>query len=96
MDFSILNTAVLSAFADKLPITIDGAPFKAIYDSRHYEAADGEAGSSDLITSVSLRTDELPAITDATTIVVRSLSYRVYDKRQDGEGMTTLILERRV
>jgi hypothetical protein len=95
MDFSLLNNAVLRTFGDRLPITIDGVPFDAIYDSRHYEAEDGEAGSSDLITSISVRSEDLPDVSDATIIVARGVSYRAWDKRPDGEGMTTLILERR-
>jgi hypothetical protein len=95
MDFSLLNATVLKTFGDTLPITINGSPVEAIYDSRHYPAEDGESGSSDRITTISVKTVDLPAIDDATVIVARGLLYRVWDKRPDGEGMTALVLERR-
>lgn len=95
MDFSALNRTALKVFGDRLPVTIDGVAIEAVYDSRHYAIDNGEAGASDLITSIAVLTSVLPPIDDDTVIVARGISYRVFERRPDGEGMTTLILERR-
>lgn len=98
MDFSALNSAVLDTFGDEpgvLGVTIDGVPVRAIYDSRHFATEDGEVGTSDLITTISVRTSDLPLITDDTVIVARGVEYRRYEARPDGQGMTTIQLERR-
>lgn len=95
MDFSLLNATVLKTFGDTLPITINGVPIEAIYDSRHYPSEDGEAGSSDRVTTISVRSSNLPATDDNTVVVARGLSYRIWESRPDGENFTTLVLERR-
>lgn len=97
MDFSALNNAVIGAFGETeaVPVTIDGVPISAIYDSRHFADEEGEAGASDLITTISVRTADLPLITDDTIIVARGVSYRRWEARPDGQGMTTIQLERR-
>ena len=97
MDFSALNNAVLDVFGDDpetSPVTIGGLPVQAIYDSRHFADEEGEGGSSDLITTISVRTASLPEITDDTIIVVRGTLYRRWEVRPDGQGMTTIQLER--
>ena len=97
MDFSALNSAVLDVFGDDpdtSPVTIGGVPVQAIYDSRHFADEEGEAGSSDLITTITVRTASLPVITDDTIIVVRGGLYRRWEVRPDGQGMTTIQLER--
>ena len=97
MDFSSLNSAVLDVFGDDLqtsPVTIGGVAVQAIYDSRHFADEEGEGGSSDLITTISVRTAQLPTITDDTIIVVRGVLYRRWEVRPDGQGMTTIQLER--
>lgn len=97
MDFSALNSAVLDVFGDDpaiSPVTIGGLPVQAIYDSRHFADDEGEGGSSDLITTISVRTASLPEITDDTIIVVRGTLYRRWEVRPDGQGMTTIQLER--
>lgn len=97
MDFSALNSTVLQVFGDDLvdlPVTIDGVPVQAIFDSRHFADETGEAGTSDLITSITLRTADVPALTDDTVIVVRGGSYRRWEARPDGQGMTTIVLEK--
>ncbi|HEY8359366.1 MAG TPA: hypothetical protein VIL30_18095 [Ramlibacter sp.] len=97
MDFSALNSAVLDVFGDDpqtSPVTIGGVPLQAIYDSRHFTDEEGEGGSSDLITTISVRTSSLPVITDETIIVVRGTLYRRWEMRSDGQGMTTIQLER--
>lgn len=97
MDFSALNSAVLDVFGDNpdtSPVTIGGVPVQAIYDSRHFATEDGEGGSSDLITTIAVRTASLPAITDDTLIVVRGILYRRWEVRPDGQGMSTIQLER--
>ena len=96
MDFSALNSAVLDTFGDPdtLPVTIGGVPVRAIYDSRHFANEDGEVGSSDLITTITVPTAGLPAITDDTIIVVRGELYRRWELRPDGQGLTTIQLEK--
>lgn len=97
MDFSALNSAVLDVFGDDpetSPVTIGGVPVQAIYDSRHFADGQGEGGQSDLITTISVRTASLPPITDDTVIVVRGTLYRRWEVRPDGQGMTTIQLER--
>jgi len=98
MDFSLLNDVVLDVFGEPdgvLGVMINGVPVRAIYDSRHFSNEDGEAGSSDLITSISVRTVDLPAISDDTVIVARGIEYRCWEPRPDGQGLTALQLERR-
>lgn len=98
MDFSLVNNAVLDVFGERdgvLGVTIDGAPLRAIYDSRHFAVEDGEAGSSDLITTISVRTSDIPLVNDDTVIVARGIEYRCWEQRPDGQGMTVLQLERR-
>lgn len=93
MDFSSLNRAVLDTFAE--PVLIDGLAVSAIFDSRHFALEDGEAGASDLITTISVKTAAIPvALTDDTQIVVRGITYRRFETRPDGQGMTTIQLER--
>ena len=97
MDFSALNSAVLDVFGDDpktSPVMIGGVPVQAIYDSRHFASDEGEGGSSDLITTISVPTAGLPEITDETIIVVRGGLYRRWEVRPDGQGMTTIQLER--
>lgn len=97
MDFAALNSAVLDVFGDDpetQPVTIGGAPVQAIYDSRHFANEDGEVGTSDLITTIAVRTAALPIITDDTIIVVRGTQYRRWEARPDGQGMTTIQLEK--
>lgn len=97
MDFSALNSAVLDVFGDDAatqPVTIGGVPVQAIYDCRHFANEDGEAGTSDLITTIAVRTTALPVITDDTIIVVRGVLYRRWEARPDGQGMTTIQLEK--
>ena len=99
MHFSLLNDVVLDVFGEPdgvLGVTIDGAEVRAIYDSRHYASEDGEVGTSDLITTISVRTSDLPLVNDDTVIVARGKDYRCYEQRPDGQGMTVLQLERRV
>jgi len=98
MDFSALNTVVLDVFGDdpdEHPVTIDGAPVQAIYDSRHFTDETGEAGTSDLITTIAVLTTVLPLLTDDTVIVVRGKQYRRFEARPDGQGMTIIQLERK-
>jgi hypothetical protein len=97
MDFSSLNSAVLDVFGEDpgtSPVTIDGVPVQAIYDSRHFASEDGEAGSSDLITTITVPTAAIDGITDAAVVVVRGKTYRIWEPRPDGQGMTVLALER--
>ncbi len=97
VDFGPLNNAVLGVFGESQeasPVTIGGVPVQAIYDSRHYETGDGEGGSSDLITTITVRTAALPVITDDTIIVVRGGLYRRWEMRPDGQGMTAIVLEK--
>lgn len=97
MDFSALNNAVLDVFGDDQkasPVTIGGVPVQAIYDSRHFADEQGEGGTSDLITTISVRTASLPPITDETIIVVRGGQYRRWEVRPDGQGMSTIQLEK--
>jgi hypothetical protein len=97
MDFSSLNNAVLDVFGDNpetQPVTIGGVPVRAIYDSRHFASEDGEGGSSDLITTITVPSAGLPEITDDTVIVVRGELYRRWEVRPDGQGMTTIQLEK--
>lgn len=97
MDFSALNAAVLDVFGDdpdEHPVTIDGASVQAIYDSRHFADETGEAGASDLITTIAVLTAVLPVLTDDTVIVVRGKPYRRFEARPDGQGMTIIQLER--
>lgn len=93
MDFSALNAAVLDTFAEQ--VTIDGVAVSAVFDSRHYAIEDGEAGASDLITTISVRTADIPVVlSDDTTIIARGVVYRRFETRPDGEGMTAITLER--
>lgn len=93
MDFSTLNAAVLDTFAET--VTINGAPVSAVFDSRHYAVEDGEAGASDLITTIFVRSADIStALTDSTTIIARGVAYRRFEARPDGEGMTAITLER--
>ena len=97
MDFSALNSIVLDVFGDDpetMPVTINGVPVQAIYDSRHIVSEDGEAGSSDLITTITVNTSAFAGIIDPTVVVVRSKTYRIWEARPDGQGMTVLALER--
>ena len=99
MHFSLLNDVVLDVFGEPdgvLGVTIDGAEVRALFDSRHYGSVDGEVGSCDLITTISVRTSDLPLVNDDTVIVARGRDYRCYEQRPDGQGMTVLQLERRV
>lgn len=93
MDFSALNASVLDVFGET--VSIEGVSVPAIFDSRHFAIEDGEAGASDLITTISVRTSDIPvALTDATAIIVRGVVYRRFETRPDGEGMTAITLER--
>jgi len=96
MDFGPLNNAVIGTFGEPagLPVTIDGLPVTAIYDSRHFADETGEVGTSDLITTVTVKSGQLPPLTKNTVVVARGVSYRVWEPRPDGQGMTTLTLER--
>lgn len=99
MDFSLLNDVVLDVFGEPdgvLGVTIDGVQVRAIYDSRHFSDEDGEVGASDLITTLSVRTSDLPIISEDTVIVARGIEYRCWEPRPDGQGMTVLQLERRI
>ena len=96
MDFSALNNAVIDTFGETegLPVTIDGVPVTAIYDSRHFADETGEVGRADLITTVTVKSGQLPPLTKDSVVVARGVSYRVWEPRPDGQGMTTLVLER--
>lgn len=96
MDFSVLNSIVLDVFGDDpetFPILINGLAVQAIYDSRHFASENGQAGTSDLITTISVRTTDLPLIDDTTSFFVRGQFYRSWEARPDGQGMTTVHLE---
>lgn len=88
-DFSALNAAVVGTFGET--IQIDGIPVPAIYDSRHYADETGEAGGSDLITTVSVYSTDYPA--DAAVLVARGKTYLSWEARPDGQGMTVIVLE---
>ena len=93
MDFSQLNTAVFDTFGEA--VTIAGVPVAAIFDSRHFAIEDGEAGASDLVTTISVRTEQIPVeLTDDTVIIARGVAYRRWETRPDGEGMTAITLEK--
>jgi hypothetical protein len=97
MDFTALNSAVLDVFGDDplmQPVIIGGVPVQAIYDSRHFAVEDGEAGTSDLITTITVPEAGLPEISDSTIIVVRGTQYRRWEARPDGQGLVTIQLER--
>lgn len=95
MDFSALNAAVLDVFGedqDNQPVFINGRKVQAIYDSRHYADESGEGGASDLITTISVLEADYPV--DATVIIARGKTYRTWEARPDGQGMTVIVLER--
>lgn len=97
MDFSALNSVVLDVFGEDVatsPVTIDGVTVQAVFDSRHFADEEGEAGTSDLITTISVRSSVLPALTDETPIIARGIIYRRWEARPDGQGMTAIQLER--
>lgn len=95
IDFTLLNNAVLDTFREiSGTVTVDGVPVEAIYDSRHFADETGEVGASELLTSITVRSGDLPTLTNDTVIVARGVSYRVWEPRPDGQGMTVLALER--
>jgi len=95
--FGPLNTAVVGAFAE--PVTITGSAgaieARGIFDSRHFDVqlADGEVGVSELVTTLTVNEAETGVVEVGATVVVRATTYRVKDKRPDGQGMTVLELE---
>jgi hypothetical protein len=97
VDFGPLNNAVLDVFGDSaqgLVVTIGGAEVRAIYDSRHFADEEGEAGTSDLITTITVPSIAAVNITDDTIIVARGNLYRRFETRPDGQGLTTIALEK--
>jgi hypothetical protein len=101
MDFTTLNTAVASAFAETVTITPaegsdpEAVETRGIFDSRHYEVEDGGGvGVSTLITTLAVDETETGAVGVGATVVARGVTYTVKDKRPDGQGMTVLDLEK--
>lgn len=92
-NFGPMNGTVLDTF-EHGSVTIAGiGTVQAIYDSRHYAVTEGEAGGSDLITSITLADAFADAIVvEATEITVGATVYVASDKRPLGEGMTTIEL----
>jgi hypothetical protein len=97
IQFRLLNTAVVSAFAEPATITGNAGPVEArgIFDSRHFEvqSAEGDVGISELVTTLAVDLTETGPVAVGDTVVVRAASYRVKDMRPDGQGMTVLELE---
>lgn len=96
MDFSALNQATARTFGEAVE-WLD-APARAaggIFDSRHFEAeGEGQVGVSQLVTTLTVDLADTGAIADGERLTVRGVTYRVADRRPDGQGMTVLVLER--
>lgn len=95
--FAALNTAVAAAFGESATIRRHGQPdviVPGIFDSRHYQAetSDGNAVSS-LHTSLTVfDADTAGPVLAGALVDVRGRTYRVFDRRPDGQGMTVLAL----
>lgn len=98
VDLSLINDAILGAFAETTPATItrvadpDVDEVEGIFDSRHFVIAEGEVGVSALVTTLAVRSSvDAPK---GSGVLVRGVQYRVKDIRPDAEGWQVLELER--
>lgn len=92
IDFGPMNDAILGALAET--VTIAGVEAEAVFDSRHYAFAEGEAGGSALVTAILVKTAVADTITvGSTAITARSVDYVARDKRPDSAGMVLIELE---
>lgn len=97
IDFDILNASVRDVFGETVTIRREGVPdveVQAIYDSRYYATEGGEVNGSDLLTSVTIRSEDAGVVNADDIVIARGVTYRVWEPRPDGQGMTTLPLER--
>lgn len=99
MLFADLNAAVADTFGDPVTVHRPGFPpvtVSGIFDSRHYLADAGDSGPvSVLQTTVAIVDTDLTVGLDAGGGVERGgVSYRVTDRRPDGQGLSVYVLER--
>lgn len=96
IDLGPMNDAVIATWGEAVTLYLPGGTaIEGVYDSRHYEVADGEAGGSSKITTVAVREADAEAVTEfVTELDARGVSYRVTEKRGDGGGWVVLALER--
>ncbi|MGF7160130.1 hypothetical protein FHS85_001753 [Rhodoligotrophos appendicifer] len=97
-DFGIVNQIVTETFGEAVTIRSQGLHedrvIKAIFDSRHYVIVDGEAGGSDLMTSITITSEDASGITADDVVVARQTLYSILDIRPLGEGMSMILLGR--
>lgn len=100
MDFSLLDSAVLTAFGERaggrsVTLADSGLEIDAVFDSRAFEDGLGVAGGSSLSTTIAVRVAETGPVAAEARIAVRGRLYRVKDRRgPDGAGWLVLDLER--
>ncbi len=102
--FDVVTDACLAAFKeiaeDRGEVTIrhpGGQPLtvEAVFDENFYAATEGdEFPSTDLVTTVSIRTRDFPDARADDLVVAREKNWIVREPRRDGEGMTVLELQR--
>lgn len=91
-----MNDTVLAVWGESVTVYLFGAtPIEAVYDSRHYEVIDGEAGGSSRFTSLGVREEDAENVVEQETeLTARGVVYRVTEKRPDGGGWVILALEK--
>ena len=100
MDIDLLNRAVICAFSEPVTIIRDGSDateieVQGIFDSRHFEIdAGGEVAVSELVTTLAIAEDPGNLVAVGERLIARGVTYRMKDRRPDGQGMTVLELER--
>lgn len=97
MNIALLNSVVITAFAEQILITTNAGSkmTQGIFDSRYFEvqSSEGEVGMSELVTTLAIDLAETGSVAVGDTVVARETTYRVSDLRPDGQGMVVLDLE---
>lgn len=97
--FADLNATVANAFGETVTLLRAGQPdltVRAVFDSRHYQVGTTGDGApvSSMITTLSVVDADTGPLRRGDRILARGVAYRVKDLRPDGQGMTTLDLEK--
>lgn len=107
MNFAGLNRVARNVFGERFTLRRTDqadATLRGVFDSRHFVAEPGAPesangvrqsaiGVSILVTTLTVLEADVGSVDDAAQIDIRGLTYRIADRRPDGQGMVVWELE---
>ncbi len=85
------NTAALAVFGEG--VTVDGVARTADFCEPSQEVDLGDVGAVARVPQLVMLTSQVPATPVGKPVTARSRSFRIADVRDDGRGLSTLMLE---